>query len=305
MSKFLTFLALFLIPIFLFIGALEFLVHTIPNSYSYKYNYILKNGKHIQTLAMGHSQLYDGFKAESFKIPSFNLSNSAQSFKEDYYLLKDLIPRMTNLKCVILPIGYMNVIDTDVSNEQWSERSIFYHEYMNLDYDNHLPLKYRFECLHPGRAFEKVTSYYIHHIDIIGCDSLGRRSTHNLINRLHDLGYDKVLYDYTLNTHNKSKMHIQVGIYLERIASLLKEKNIKLVLVSPPHFWACFKDINLEQKTFLQDYVNSLKRKYNFQYINLEDDIRFEDQDFYNETHLSEFGAEKFTRILNDSIQLE
>ena len=294
---------LFLVPVVLFLAILELLVHHIPNSYSYKYNYVRTNGDSIQVISIGHSQMYDGFMPEVFKLKAFNLCNSAQSFKEDYYILDGLISYLPNLKCVILPIGYMNVVDKD-DKEGFTERSTFYYEYMNVTYDNAIPIKYRYEFLDPKRALEKVTSYYLHHIDIVGCDSLGRRSTHSLKDRQHELGYEKILYDYTANTHAKSEMHLQVGNYLEKILSMLNAKKIKAVLVSPPYYWAGFNKKNIEQEDFLQNYIKSIRDKYEFQYINLEDDSRFIDKDFYNETHLSEIGAKKFTKILNDSISI-
>lgn len=302
MKKFLVYIILFLVPVFILLASSEVLVQNIPNSYSYKYNYVLNKGDSIQAISLGHSQLYDGFMPEVFEMKAFNLCNSAQSFKEDFYILESLLPSMPNLKCVILPIGYMNVMDKDKDKGGFTERSTFYYEYMKVSYDNKIPFKYRYEFLDPKRAFEKITSYYLHHIDIVGCDSLGRRSTHNLKDRKHELGYEKVLYDYTAKTHDKRKLHIQVGNYLEKILSMLNSKNIKVVLVSPPHYWACFNEENKEQKEFLHDYIITLRKKYDFKYINLENDSRFVDNDFYNETHLSEIGAEKFTKILNDSI---
>ena len=300
MRKFLLLFILFLVPVTLFLGTLEALVQTVPNSYSYKHNYIVSRGNKIHTVSLGHSQLYDGFMPESFKLPSFNLCNSAQSYKDDYYLLQELLPYMPNLKLVILPIGYVNVKNED--NDGFSERSTFYHEYMNIDYDNSIPLLYQYEALNPQRAFDKLTSYYWRHVDIVGCDTLGRRSTHNLIDRRHKLGHDKILYDYTISS--KKKMYIQSDVYLEKIGQMLEAKQIKLVLVSPPYYWSCFDKVNVYQKTFLQKSIKDLKEKMNFQYINMEDDDRFVDEDFYNETHLSEIGADKFTKILNDSISL-
>lgn len=300
MKNFLKYCIIFLVPVFGFLLTIETLVHTIPNSYSYKHNYVLKNGDSIEAIVLGHSQLYDGFKPEDFSLPSFNLCNSAQSYIEDYYLLKELLQYMPNLKFVILPIGYMNVKENNEA--QFTERSTFYHEYMHINYDGRIPLKYRFECFNPQRAFDKIVSYYIRHIDIVGCDSVGRRSTHSLKNREHELGINSVLDDYTLKIHDKNKMRLEASEYLENIAALLQSKNIKLILVSPPHYWTGYNDVNIEQKSFLQEYIRTLSSKFHFEYINLEDDIRFKDEDYYNETHLSEFGAEKFTKILNDSI---
>ena len=80
---------MFVIPVIVFLIVLEAVTWYIPNSYSYKYNYLKQHGKDLEAIAIGHSQLYDGFKPESFAYTSFNLSNSAQTYVDNYYLLKD------------------------------------------------------------------------------------------------------------------------------------------------------------------------------------------------------------------------
>lgn len=302
MKRFLFAIFIFLIPVATFFVAMEMLVHTVPNSYSYKYNYIKANGHSLEAITLGHSQLYDDFMPDAFRMSSFNLCNSSQFYKEDYYLLCELLPSMPNLKLVILPIGYVNVKESD--SDGFNERSTFYYEYMNIDYGNTIPIYNRYECLYPKRAFEKLTSYYLHHIDIIGCDSTGRRSTHNLKDRHQKQVHPNMLPVYTLGVHEKSKMYIWEEDYLIKIGSLLQSRGIRLVLVSPPHYWSCFNDINKEQKQFLQEELNSYKLRFPFQYINMEEDESFVDKDFYDDAHLSEIGAEKFTKMLNDSIKI-
>ena len=237
---------------------------------------------------------------EAFKMNSFNLCNSSQFYKEDYYLLSELLPYMSKLKLVILPIGYVNVKELD--SDDFNERSTFYYEYMNLKFNHTIPLYYKYEFFYPKRAFEKITSYYLHHIDIVGCDSLGRRNSHNLKDRQWKKIQPNMLKAYTLNTHKNNEMFVWGEQYLMKIGSLLQSKQIKLVLVSPPHYWSCFDNTNSEQKVFLQEKLIAYKQKFDFQYINLEDDNRFVDDDFFDDAHLSELGAEKFTKILNDSI---
>ena len=105
MKKFFKYTVLFLLPVVLLLIALEVAVHTIPNSYSYKYKYVKTNGKNIKAVGIGHSQFYDDFKSDSFFLPAFNLSNSAQGYMEDYYLLRELLPYMPNLEMVLLPIA--------------------------------------------------------------------------------------------------------------------------------------------------------------------------------------------------------
>lgn len=300
MKCFIKYILLFILPICGFFATMEILVHKIPNSYSYKYNYIKKKGENIFAISLGHSQLYDGFKPDLFKLKAFNLSNSAQSYKEDYYILKELLPFLPNLKVVIVPIGYMNVSTSN--DESFTERSTFYYEYMNIDYGSRLPFCYRYEIFYPQRAFDKIISYYLRHEDIVGCDTLGQRNNHSLKNRKLKLGEEKVLTAYTVDTHDSTKMTISVGDYLDKIAELLVNNNVKMVLVSPPHYWDCFNNANKDQISFIQNFINKFTSKYHIQYINLEDDNRFVDEDFFNETHLSDIGSEKFTKILNDSV---
>ena len=302
MKRFLFGIFFFLIPVATFFVAMEMLVHIVPNSYSYKYNYIKANGHSLEAITLGHSQLYDDFMPDAFRMPSFNLCNSSQFYKEDYYLLCELLPSMPNLKLVILPIGYVNVKESD--SDGFNERSTFYYEYMNIDYGNTIPIYNRYECLYPKRAFEKLTSYYLHHIDIIGCDSTGRRSTHNFKKKKKKQVQPNMLPAYTLDTHDKAKMYIWGEDYLTKIGSLLQSKCIKLVLVSPPHYWSCFNSVNKEQKQFLQEKLNSYKLLFSFQYISMEEGKTFIDEDYYDDAHLSEIGAEKFTKMLNDSIKI-
>ena len=84
---------------------------------------------------------------------------------------------------------------------------------------------------------------------------------------------------------------------------MLIERNIDVVLVSPPYYWDCFENSNSEQKMFIKDYISSLCNEYPVHYVDLESDKSFSYDDFFNETHLSEIGAEKFTKILYEYIK--
>ena len=304
MKRFLKYCGLFFLPIALSLLAIELITAQIPNSYSYKYNYVKKNGDKIQALAIGHSQLYDGFKPESFFLPSFNLCNSAQSYVDNYYLLCELLHDMPNLKVVIMPIGYFNV--GIMSNDSsLTDRSCYYYKYMNIDYDGRVPLKYRLECFDPERAGSKIIEHYLHHTDIVGCDLMGRRNTHYLRDREHELGHENLLEGYTRKEDDYSKLCLENEYYLIRTIKMLLERNISIVLVSPPYYWDCgFKNVNYEQKRFLNEYMVKLCKKYpSVHYLNMESDTSYIYDDFFNETHLSEIGAEKFTMRLNNYIK--
>lgn len=281
---------------------MEKAVQTIPNSYSYKYDYIKLHGDKIQALAIGHSQLYDGFMPEVFSVPSFNLCNSDQNYADDYYLLQELLPDMPNLKIVVLPIGYMNVTDVKFDNGL-TERSCYYHEYMGLDYDGHLPLGYRFECFMPYKALTKVVLYYCFHEDIVGCDSLGRRTEHYLRYRKNKVGDERIIRGYTCHEHDVKNLCIKYENYLKRTLNLLTAKGISVVMVSPPYYWNSERQrVNKEQVLFLDKYMAGLSADYPIKYLDLENDTTYSYDDFFDETHLSEKGAEKFTKAIDEFI---
>ena len=303
MKRFINYCLLFLIPVIVFLFALEMAVTAIPNSYLYKYNYVKSHGDSLEVIAIGHSQLYDGFMAEAFARPAFNLANHDQMHQENYFVMKELLPYLPNLKMVIMPIGYIDVANEE---EDWrfNNKACYYHEYMNVNFGGHLPPKNYYECFSPHRAYEKAISYYLNHEDIVCCDSLGRESTRYLKDRKEPLGANNhhFLNDYT--AAKSEQYYIRGSKHLTNNIAMLTEKGIDIVLVSPPHYWADFQP-NKKQLDYLRQFVTDLQQQYPIRYIDMQFDKDFEDKDYFNETHLSEIGAEKFTKKLNNLILSE
>ncbi len=194
MKRFFLYILLFAIPVALVMATLEVIVHKIPNNYSYKYNYIKEKGNTIKTLGIGHSQMVDGFQPKYYSEASFNLSQVAQQYDVNYYLLRNLIDQMPNLRRVIMPIGYLNVVDSMQSYSEINERGCYYHEYMNVDFDGRLPIQYYYECFNPYRAIKKIVSFYGTKRVIRTCDDLGTEKA-----TMHSLPETKdKLYGFTL-----------------------------------------------------------------------------------------------------------
>lgn len=297
MNRFVKYSLVFLTPLITLFIALEIMVTRIPNTYAYKYDYVKNHGDSIEVIAIGHSQLYDGFMAEAFSKPAFNLSNSAQMHRENYYVMKELLPSMNRLKTVIMPLGYIDV-EAETEKNHFNDYSCYYHKYMKLNYDGRLPLKYWYECFSPHRAYEKAALYYIHKGEILSCDSFGRESKRNLEDRDQPLGFSNhhFLRDYT--AEESEQYYIKDSEFLIKNIEMLTDRSIDVVLVSPPHFWGDFKP-NQKQLDFLHNYIGELQRKYRFRYIDMQFDKEFVDRDYYNETHLSQYGAEKFTKKID------
>ncbi len=302
MKQFLIYILSLLVPLSLVVVVLEVIVTKIPNSYSYKYDYVKSHGDSIEVLAVGHSQLYDGFDAKAWGNNAFNLCNSSQEFIDSFYILKKLLDDMPNLKFVIMPLAYPEVSPAG-SKIELSERSTYYHEYMHIDYGGQLPLKYRFEGVNIPKAFTKIYDYYVAHENIIGCDSLGRRNMYDSIERTWKLEENKIISKY-YTLKQKTDFMLRGDHYLELIIEMLKSRNVHLVLVSPPYYYKSLKDLNHLQQAFVDDYIEKFVKKEGVLYLNYQECRDFTEQDFYDEAHLSEFGAKKFTRSLKKQILL-
>lgn len=154
----------------LLFGALEWVAESIPNSYTYKRNYMEQQGGKIKTLILGSSNAYDGLNPSV--IPhAFNLSNSSQTLEDDYRLLAKYIDSMDSLRTVIIGLGYYSLAATTEDN-----RRTYYTIYMDL-YPRWPLSKYSFEVCNLETLVKKIIKYAVSR-DVTRCDSLGQRVGH-------------------------------------------------------------------------------------------------------------------------------
>jgi hypothetical protein len=89
---------------------------------------------------------------------------------------------------------------------------------------------------------------------------------------------------------------------LTRIMEFCKAQSIRVVLVSTPLHHSYYENIDEKQLKKMYSVVDSLKSWYRFDYFDYLKDSRFDTDDFWDSNHLSDVGAEKFTRILNEDM---
>jgi hypothetical protein len=122
------------------------------------------------------------------------------------------------------------------------------------------------------------------------------RTQPDLIAKQRAQSQEDGLTDFTLNSNR-----------INDIIKKCKEKNIKVVVVSMPktHLYSSYLNQNKLQAIFktcqsFQDHnANAVF------YLNLFNDKRFIDEDFYDSDHLNEVGAEKCSEIVNQFIELK
>ena len=274
---------------------LEIYVESIPNSYTYKRQYMEQHADDIQTLVFGSSYAYDGIDA-SVLPAAFNLANSSQCFEDDYCLLAKYLPQMDSLKTVILPMSYSSLQMVSSSN-----RRVYYTIYMEL-YPRWPLSKYSFECFNLELMLKKIAKHLLNE-DIVRCDSLGQRLGHTLAARPRDWQNTQALAKNDRFVGASAMPYVEENIqWLQQMAALCEGRDVNLYLLAMPILAEYRKAMPNEQITLMERVMQDMAEIYQNVYV-LDYQSWGKDDDFYNATHLNTDGAELFTTMLMDAIQ--
>lgn len=149
---------------------MEIAGEAIPNSYTYKREYMETNGSEIKTLILGSSNAYDGLNPSELPA-AFNLANSSQTLEDDYRLLTKYIDRMDSLETVIIGLGYHSL-----GEAQETHRRTYYTIYMDL-YPRWPISRNSLEIMDLRLLTKKIIKYMVSR-DVTRCGSLGQRIGH-------------------------------------------------------------------------------------------------------------------------------
>ena len=287
MRKFLKKILLYALPIILMSVAMELLVEQIPNSYTYKRQYMEQHAAQVQTLVLGSSYAYDGIDAA--QLPNAcNLANSSQCFEDDYHLLAKYLPAMDSLKTVILPLSYSSLQMVSSSN-----RRGYYTIYMDL-YPRWPISKYSFECCNLELMAKKIVKHILRE-DVVRCDSLGQRIGHTLDSRPADWQDIEALVANDRFVGAAAQPYIVENIqWLHQMAELCAGRGVRLCLVAMPVLSDYRQGMPQEQIALMMRVMQDMATSHAcVQTLDYQDwGI---DADFWNATHLNTDGARRLT----------
>lgn len=310
MKRFLKTIILFFIPVLCGCLVLEFSMRNVPNSYSYKNDFLSEHISAIRIWSFGSSHGLYGISPKYFSKPAFNSAHVSQPLKYDAFIFDKYISRADSLEWVILPISYFTMTSKMETGEEWW-RIKNYCIYYDCPYHKWEP-KYNMEIIGNPLSFYKqikrVGRYWIKGIDDNSCDSLGL-----------DLGFSKTKRgeEWYMNGEQRAKYHtnniqekkpvIQENIsYLESIIKKCEEKNVSVLLLTTPVCSTYYECVDSAQYSLMTETCEKLEHMYNnVQYLNLFKDDRFFENDFFDADHLETEGAAKLTKILDEYISVD
>lgn len=291
---------IFLLPIFLAWGFVEYFYQTAPNNYTSKHENINQNTNEIEVLLFGSSHCLYGLNPEFFLKNTFNLSGISQTIYFDKLLLEKYMDHLPKLKQVVFCIEYSNLSQKDNTQED-AFRKYYYERFMDLDVpivSNYDPKKYSLALTRSLGASLDLMSKYYKKGTILNCDAKGWGNDYKKANRISPdivakeraAAHEDGSTDFTLN---KSRINYLI--------QECKKRNIEVLIVSMPVSKAYSENLNQEKLQLIFDTCKELETSNidNVYYLNLFNDRRFVDEDFFDADHLNEIGAEKCSKIVN------
>ena len=297
MKRFLQDIGLFSVVALLFFGALEWVAESIPNSYTYKRDYMELYGGEIKTLILGSSNAYDGINP-SVLLHAFNLANSSQTLEDDYRLLTKYIDSMDSLRIVIVGLGFHSLAATPEAN-----RRMYYTIYMDL-YPRWPICKYSFEVCNPEMLVKKIIKYAVSR-DVTRCDTLGQRIGHTLEAAQSGAEWwNKDVLSLVENDRleiGHCRLEIEENSrYLYDIVDLCNAHGVQPVIVQMPVMKEYKRRLPEEQVALMKEVLQSLDSSS----ICIDaSEWSIPEDGWYNATHLTREASIPFTRHLLDSIR--
>lgn len=299
MKKTLARILLFLLPPALLLGAAEAYMRSQPNSYAAKQAAVDRTAPRVETLILGASHNYMGINPARLKTCALNLAGVSQTLDVDVNILRSYLPLMPRLRTVVT--GFDNGIFFDVPLLEGEEsfRCTYYNLYMRLQRMDAWPRK-AFETADWTGARERLRRL------LFGdgfelCDSLGWYPGYRHTEQEPDALSDEAARhrndrhacrDWSAPARNRD--------CLIEMASLCRRHGIRLIVLETPLSPAYLRHVPRRQAETLAKMAEECRQMPGVSFRSYAGDARFGGTDFYNTDHLSDAGAEKFSKILAD-----
>lgn len=296
---------LFLLPIFLFIGFVEYKMSKVESDYSIKAKLLEEQKKDIEVVFLGGSQTAKGVNPEKIDVTSFNLGNNMQTIFHDTSIISKKSQEMPKLKLVVFNL-ILPILDGDIRDTDAHELFYYYDHYYHTGY------QYKRDYL-DLRAYSKIFMFgYSNSIRYLLNDFTIEKNKGYIIksNGFMEISEDRDMKGSTPNTQEvmaeyskylKDENREKNERYLDKAIEELKNKGIEVVFLITPTMKS-YSDLMEKNYLYTLEYLKKMKENYNIQYFDYFKDSRFSEEDFLDISHLNRRGANRFSKMINEEI---
>ena len=304
MKHFIKKIILYSLPLLLLAIVAEILLRRIPNAYQLKAATYAKDASKFRVWILGSSYGLHNLNPIWFDQPTYNGCHVLQTLDLDYKIFNKYEKNFDHLEYVIIPITFASFFyKMENSNANFFLKNYIIYYGLNVGQ----PSQY-LEILDQSFSINRtrIFSYYInHHLDLnmtqLGFDSLfhkaggkatiGGPTASEAIEKLEFTG--KSLYEEQESN-------------LEKIIRRCGERNIKLLLFTPPAYKGFYGPGDTANLNKTISTCQTMQSKYsNVRYFNFSTDTSFAFDDFYDYSHLNEIGSKKLSVKFSNIIKNE
>jgi RNase H-fold protein (predicted Holliday junction resolvase) len=310
MVRFLVKLLIVCFPALLLIFYLEFRLSRMDTHYYTKSVAMEKQLGEIEILSLGSSNGYYGIDPAYFSHVGYNLAFNSQSPYYDYQLLAKYIDRMPKLKVVILPaIFYTLGTDMPQMSESW--RMYFYRQYFGIPLQSDAERIVPYDVILEPKNFSKIALYgsnIYHYIPNDFKDKIDYDPENNGWFNADAMAIEHAKLENKNGEESAAAHNQTVNIsffkkniaWWQRIADLLKEKNIKLIIVRLPSHSTYYTNLDPKKISEFQNTLTQFAALNHIIYVDYTKDPRFTLEDYtFMIDHMNSHGAAKFGAIFN------
>lgn len=324
MKRFISKLSIFVLLLAAALGFMELGFRLKPTTFKDKYTGLDKFAPEIEILALGHSHANEGFDPHVLNHRGFNMAVGFQNVYFDDYILGHFIGRMDSLKWVVIATSYYHFYNTLPDLEKMRGEDLFntvkYHLYWQADSvkNDRIPdydPRYNLEILNnPASSYIAMFKYYLTGEAFNAASKIERD---DFIKYGFGQGIDVTVDEATLNKsgeycaegHNPHYDGEPVfdGSYnyakYESIVNRCAAKGVKVAIVLFPCWHTYVENLDKYQLNDTKRMIKELADSHDDCIaLDFMSDTRFDSRDFHDGIHLNKNGAEKMTRILEESL---
>jgi hypothetical protein len=295
---------IFVTPLLLLLGLIEYKLYHIPNGYNTKRKLLERQLDSIQVLVAGSSQTLHGINPAYFSCRGFNVANNSQSLFYDTQIALKYIDRMKQLKCVMVTISYFCLWNqlSDLP-EDW--RDSFYYYYWDIKYPGLKMLNAKNYSLIMLYGTQNALQYTteLFHVDLT--ENMSKNgwikidTIHNNPQISDESGRKRVQFHNKISHPYRFAENIAI---LENFIIECKKRNVDVAFVTPPVYKTYYNYIDTEMNRKNVDAIKSLCQRYGCTYHDYLCDQRFTSKDFNDNDHLNYMGAAKWSAILDSDV---
>ena len=259
------------------------------NNIGYKHHYITHHAADIKTLIMGHSHFENGLNPHLLGDSAFNLASAGRPFYYDIEILRQYLPKMSNVKTVLFPLRY-RLSDSDFFKERFLQ-GLFEDYYYGW---NIMPPKeYAIHFKKPARWIPHYRRYTQERLNV---DSLGY-----VVDRTSPAHMTEI---ETMSLASQSEADLVVN-YLGSMAEECAKHNVRLIVLAAPQSDLFLSYTTKAGTSQMDSVVACVKKNHPIEYHNYMADSALRTDTLYRDwTHLNSYGADIFTKRIKEDLGL-